>query len=95
MPRANRHFLPGHVCHLTRCRHHKAFLLKFARDRRRFLGWVFAIIDLWALSLSKKPCRLRFRRCDLSKRCNWHRHCLVPILLGMNRVLNGFCRVGV
>lgn len=36
MPRANRHFLPNHVWHLTHRYHEKAFLLKFARDRRRY-----------------------------------------------------------
>ncbi len=41
MPRANRHFLPGHLWHLTHRCHHKAFLLKFARDRRRYLRWLF------------------------------------------------------
>jgi hypothetical protein len=30
MPRANRHFLPGHVWHIMRC-YQQAFLLKFAR----------------------------------------------------------------
>jgi putative transposase len=38
MPRANRHFLPGHVWHLTHRCHQKAFLLKFARDRRPLLA---------------------------------------------------------
>jgi len=33
MPRANRHFLPGHVWHITHRCHQKKFLLKFARDR--------------------------------------------------------------
>lgn len=41
MPRANRHFLPGHVWHITHRCHQKAFLLKFARDRDRYLHWVF------------------------------------------------------
>ena len=41
MPRAHRHFLPGHVWHLTHRCHQKAFLLKFARDRDRYLHWVF------------------------------------------------------
>jgi hypothetical protein len=33
LPRANRHFLPGHVWHITHRCHQKKFLLKFARDR--------------------------------------------------------------
>jgi len=41
MPRANRHFLPGHVWHITHRCHQRKFLLKFARDRRRYLYWVF------------------------------------------------------
>jgi putative transposase len=41
MPRANRYFLPGHVWHITHRCHRRAFLLKFARDRHRYLHWVF------------------------------------------------------
>jgi REP-associated tyrosine transposase len=41
MPRANRHFLPDQVWHLTHRCHEKAFLLKFARDRRLYLRWLF------------------------------------------------------
>jgi REP element-mobilizing transposase RayT len=41
MPRANRCFLPNHIWHITHRCHEKAFLLKFARDRRRYLRWLF------------------------------------------------------
>jgi REP-associated tyrosine transposase len=41
MPRANRHFLPDQVWHLTHRCHEKAFLLKFTRDRRLYLRWLF------------------------------------------------------
>src|SRR5918994_2085783 len=41
MPRANRYFLPGYVWHITHRCHQKRFLLKFARDRRRYLYWLF------------------------------------------------------
>jgi len=41
MARAKRHFLPGHVWHITHRCHKKEFLLKFARDRRRWLQWLF------------------------------------------------------
>jgi hypothetical protein len=37
MPRANRHFLPGYIWHITHRCHKKEFLLKFGRDRRRYL----------------------------------------------------------
>ena len=51
MPRANRYFLPGYVWHLTHRCHHKAFLLKFARDRRRYLRWVFEAKKRFGLSV--------------------------------------------
>jgi len=41
MPRANRYFLPDHVWHITHRCHKKAFLLKFAKDRKRWLHWLF------------------------------------------------------
>ena len=41
MPRANRYFLPGHVWHLTHRCHRRGFLLKFVRDRRRWVMWLF------------------------------------------------------
>lgn len=39
--RANRHYLPGCVCHITHRCHKKEFLLKFARDQLRWLQWLF------------------------------------------------------
>jgi hypothetical protein len=41
MPRANRHYIPGCVWHITHKYHMKEFLLKFARDRRRCIVWLF------------------------------------------------------
>ena len=41
MPRANRHFLPGLIWHITHRCHQKDFLFKFARDRTRYLHWLF------------------------------------------------------
>jgi putative transposase len=41
MPRANRYFLPGYVWHITHRCHQRKFLLRFGRDRRRYLHWVF------------------------------------------------------
>jgi putative transposase len=41
MPRANRHFLPGLVWHLTHRCHQRAFLLKFSRDRDVYLHWLY------------------------------------------------------
>ena len=34
MARANRHYIPGYVWHITHRCHKKEFLLKFARDNR-------------------------------------------------------------
>ena len=42
MARANRHYLPGnHIWHITHRCHKREFLLKFARDRRNWLRWLF------------------------------------------------------
>ena len=41
MARANRHHVPGQVWHITHRCHKKEFLLKFARDRKRWLQWLF------------------------------------------------------
>ncbi len=41
MARANRHFVPGYVWHITQRCHKKEFLLKFNRDRRKWLQWMF------------------------------------------------------
>lgn len=41
MPRANRLLLPGYVWHITHRCHKREFLLKFARDRQRWLWWLF------------------------------------------------------
>ena len=51
MPRANRYFLPGNVWHITHRCHQKKFLLKFARDRRRYLHWVFEAKKRFGLSV--------------------------------------------
>ena len=41
MPRANRYFVPGHVWHVTHRCHRRAFLLRFARDRSRWMHWLY------------------------------------------------------
>src|SRR4030066_1602761 len=41
MARANRHYLPGYVWHITHRCHKREFLLKFSRDQRRWLQWLF------------------------------------------------------
>jgi putative transposase len=41
MGRAKLHHIPGYAWHLTHRCHDKAFLLKFARDKGRWLHWLF------------------------------------------------------
>lgn len=41
MPRASRHFLPGHIWHITHRCHERAFLLRYARDRRFWRGRLY------------------------------------------------------
>lgn len=41
MPRANRHFLAGHIWHLTHRCHQQAFLLRYKRDRQWWQAWLF------------------------------------------------------
>ena len=41
MARAKRHFIPGYVWHITHRCHKREFLLKFAKDRHRWLQWLF------------------------------------------------------
>jgi hypothetical protein len=69
MPRANRYFLSGHVWHHTYRYRHKVFLLKFARDRRRYLHWVFeatkrfglSVLDPMVASLSRSEQKMQNR----------------------------------
>lgn len=41
MARAKRHYIPGQVWHITHRCHKREFLLKFAKDRKRWLHWLF------------------------------------------------------
>ena len=41
MARAHRHFIPGQVWHLTHRCHKREFLLKFSRDRQRWMLWLY------------------------------------------------------
>jgi len=41
MARAHRHFVAGQIWHLTHRCHQRQFLLKFARDRQAWMGWLF------------------------------------------------------
>jgi putative transposase len=41
MARAKRHYVPGQVWHITHRCHKREFLLKFKRDRHRWIQWLF------------------------------------------------------
>ena len=41
MARAKRHYIPGQVWHITHRCHQREFLLKFAKDKRRWIQWLF------------------------------------------------------
>jgi REP element-mobilizing transposase RayT len=41
MARAKRHYIPGHIWHITHRCHKREFLLRFARDRHRYLQWLY------------------------------------------------------
>jgi len=60
MPRANCRFLPDLVWHITHRRHRRKILLKFARDRRNYLHWLFeapkrfglCVLDYYVVTLN-------------------------------------------
>ena len=41
MARANRHYIPGHAWHLTHRCHKREFLLRFTKDKQRWMHWLF------------------------------------------------------
>ena len=49
MPRANRHFLPGYVWHITQRCAGRSFFLRFRRDRRRWCFWLNQVRQRYGL----------------------------------------------
>ena len=41
MPRANRCYVEGHIWHVTHRCHRRRFLLRFVRDRRAWVDWLY------------------------------------------------------
>ena len=41
MARANRHHIPGYIWHITHRCHKREFLLKFEKDKKRWVDWLF------------------------------------------------------
>ena len=51
MPRANRYYLPGYVWHITHRCHEREHLLKFPRDRRCWVDWLFEARKRYGLTV--------------------------------------------
>jgi putative transposase len=51
MARAKRHYLPGYSWHIAHRCHKREFLLKFGRDRRSWLQWLFEAKKRYELSI--------------------------------------------
>jgi putative transposase len=51
MPRASRHYVPGYIWHLTHRCHRQQFLLKFLKDRRIWVEWLYAACKRFGLSV--------------------------------------------
>ena len=51
MARANRHHIPGQIWHITHRCHKREFLLKFSKDRERWLHWVFEAKKRYGLQI--------------------------------------------
>jgi putative transposase len=51
MARANRHYIPGCVWHITHRCHKQEFLLRFAKDRERYLYWLFQAKKRYGLKI--------------------------------------------
>ena len=51
MARANRYFIPGQIWHLTHRCHKREFLLKFSRDRNRWIEFLFKAKQRYQLSI--------------------------------------------
>ena len=51
MARAKRHYIPGYIWHITHRCHKREFLLKFSKDRRRYLQWLYQAKHRYGLTL--------------------------------------------
>jgi putative transposase len=51
MARANRHYIPGCVWHITHRCHKQEFLLRFAKDRSRYRYWLFEAKKRYGLKI--------------------------------------------
>jgi hypothetical protein len=67
MARAKRHFIPGHIWHLTHLCHRREFFLKFSKDHYRYLPWLYQAQKRYKLTIldyrDLEPCAYTGLRC--------------------------------
>lgn len=51
MARAKRHYMPGYIWHITHRCHKREFLLKFSKDRYRYLQWLYQARKRYGLTI--------------------------------------------
>lgn len=51
MARAMRHFIPGYIWHITHRCHKREFLLKFSKDRHRYMQWLYQAKKRYKLTI--------------------------------------------
>ena len=51
MARAKRHYIPGYIWHITHRCHKRDFLLKFSKDRHRYLHWLYQARKRYGLTI--------------------------------------------
>jgi putative transposase len=51
MARAKQHYIPGYIWHITHRCHKREFLLKFSRDRHRYLQWLYQARKRYGLTI--------------------------------------------
>jgi putative transposase len=51
MDRAKRHFIPGYISQITHRCHKREFLLRFSKDRHRYLQWLYQSKKRYGLAI--------------------------------------------
>jgi putative transposase len=51
MARAKRHYIPGYIWHITHRCHKREFLLRFSKDRSRYLRWLYQARKRYGLTI--------------------------------------------
>ena len=80
MPRANRHYLPGHIWHITHRCHQRKFLLEFAGDRVVRIAVTEAKDDAPIAGHHIRTRRSSSTALPLNVNAQSHPPCLTPLL---------------